>query len=272
MPRAHPSRSVRTAEGRVGVTEHGHRVEQQVATGVAVALPADALQRAVAGKVLGLSAGGPMLIAVVLVQPVRPDDPEVAPRKRAPNRSRTSYCGSTGTSQTRCSTRSTDSHGDSDRVSTKSSAFRRAGAPRRRRALTWRSSRMSQWPACSAESVSTTRSSRPRSRPAASSASPGVASLSPPRLTVGTGWVWRHTTSPWRRGRLSQSAMPANTGASAGCGGSHQPYASAAVRSVDAREPGSTSCQACRSDCGSPPGAAARHLPALRREAGRIRR
>ena len=98
----------------------------------------------------------------------------------------------------------------------------------------------------SAESPRTTRSSTPRSRAAARIVSAAVVIRSPLTRFIGNGWVWRHTSSPGRRGRGSALSMAAKTGW-AMVAGSHQPLSRAAVRCEKAAVLGSTSCHAARS-------------------------
>lgn len=98
----------------------------------------------------------------------------------------------------------------------------------------------------SAESPRTTRSSTPRSRAAARIVSAAVVIRSPLTRFIGNGWVWRHTSSPGRRGRGSALSMAAKTGW-AMVAGSHQPRSRAAVRCEKAAVPGRTSCHAASS-------------------------
>ena len=90
------------------------------------------------------------------------------------------------------------------------------------------------------------RSSTPRSRAAARIVSAAVVIRSPLIKFIGNGWVWRHTSSPGRRGRGSASSMAAKTGW-AMVAGSHQPRSRAAVRWEKAAVLGRTSCHAVSS-------------------------
>jgi hypothetical protein len=91
-----------------------------------------------------------------------------------------------------------------------------------------------------------TRSSTPRSRAAARIVSAAVVIRSPFTRFIGNGWVWRHTSSPGRRGRGSALSMAAQTGC-AMVAGSHQPLSPAAVRCENAAVVGRTSCHAASS-------------------------
>jgi hypothetical protein len=91
-----------------------------------------------------------------------------------------------------------------------------------------------------------TRSSTPRSRAAARIVSAAVVIRSPLTRFIGKGWVWRHTSSPGRRGRGSALSMAAKTGW-AMVAGSHQPRSRAAVRCEKAAVLGRTSCHAASS-------------------------
>jgi hypothetical protein len=80
-----------------------------------------------------------------------------------------------------------------------------------------------------AESPRMTTSSTPRSRAAARIVSAAVLTRSPLTTFIRNGWVWRHTSSPGRRGRESALSIAAKTGC-ATAAGSHQPLSRAAVR------------------------------------------
>ena len=69
---------------------------------------------------------------------------------------------------------------------------------------------------------------------------------SPLTRFIGNGWVWRHASSPGRRGRGSALSMAAKTGW-AMVAGSHQPRSRAAVRCENAAVLGRTSCHAASS-------------------------
>ena len=98
----------------------------------------------------------------------------------------------------------------------------------------------------SAESPRMTRSSTPRSRAAARIVSAAVVIRSPLIRFIGNGWVWRHTSSPGRRGRGSALSMAAKTGCAI-VAGSHQPRSRAAVRCEKAAVLGRISCHAASS-------------------------
>lgn len=238
-------------EGPVGVAQDRDALVQHLPVGVAAPDPVGVADPAFSGEVLALPVLLPVLPAVVLVERPSPADVQVPPVRRTSPRRRTPRIGA----RPGCRTPRAATGGaipcDSERPSASARARRSLGAPRRRSPPATRamSSRLQdfEW---SAASVSTTRSRRPRSRAQASKASAAVTNGRPSRRTIGTGWVWRHTTRPLRRIRPDSSGTDAKTGRSWGRGGSHQPKSRAAVRPVNAPVGGSTSCQASRSGRG----------------------
>ena len=169
-----------------------------------------------------------------------------------PSSSWMTSCGSTGTPQTACRTRRSDSPADSDRASANRTAWRSRGAPRLGcRARSHRRS-SEQSPECRALSTRTTRSRSARSRAQASSVSAGDATANPRSRVALGGTLWRTTCSPRRRGRDSSRETAMKKGGSAGVLGSHHPRNAAALRWVITADLGRTNCQAAAREASEP--------------------
>ena len=117
QPGAQAAHAVPASQDVVGLPQDRLRAMQDVEGGLAAAVPAGREERAVAGEVRGMGTAVPVDPSVVLVGQAGADDPQVPARDEAAVASLTSRCGSVGTAHMRWRTRSSDSHGDSERPS-----------------------------------------------------------------------------------------------------------------------------------------------------------
>lgn len=252
MPDPDPLRAVDPPQGFVSVAEHGSGIVQQHTGGVPEALPTQSEKEAVADEVLSVPTWVPVHLAVVFGQPSGSKDAEVGP------------CADDSISVAHVVLRL---HGNvTDEEQQAQHRLPRRLRPRvhvgecaaqGRRAASALCRRLAQVVerAVSKAQRSVGEDDEVEQAEVTSGGQQDLRWRGDPQPATGSQsirWVCRQTTSPGRRGRGSESMIPANTGSSAGKGGSHQPRTMAPVRWVKVPEFGSTCCQDARSARRSP--------------------